>query len=113
MLRTLYRVCTYLLVALGVAHVAFTFHDYDEFTLAALWFFGAGVGIVFAGFLNLIRLGEGGRASITRLLCLAANLTLVALFVAALALMRQPQVFLGLALSLVLTLGSLLADRGR
>src|SRR4028119_2119830 len=88
MLNTIHTVCTYLIIALGVLHLLFTFHDYDEFTLRALWFASAGFAIIFAGFLNLISLRLAGRDALVRALCFASNLVVAALFVAALWLLR-------------------------
>ena len=113
MLRTLHKIAAYLIIALGCAHVLFTFHDYDSFSLRALWFFGAGVAIVFAGFINIILLGAAGRESIARLLGLAANVFCLAMFAVALALMRQPQVFIGILVFALATAGTLrLFERG-
>jgi len=45
MLKTIHTACAYLIIALGVLHLLFTFHDYDEFTPRALWFASAGFAI--------------------------------------------------------------------
>ena len=97
-MRTAYKICSWLIVALGCAHVIFTFHDYDEFSLDAMWFAGAGLALVFAGFLNVAHLRSGGRDSLVRALTVLTDVLCAALFVAALSLMRQPQVFVGVAL---------------
>jgi hypothetical protein len=107
MLRTIHRVCTYLIIALGVAHLLFTFHDYDAFTLRALWFAGAGFAIMFAGFLNLIAIKLASRDALVRTLSVIANLICVALFGAALRLMQQPQVLIGVVLFALAALASL------
>jgi hypothetical protein len=109
MLRTLHTVCTYLIIALGVTHLLFTFHDYDAFTLRALWFAGAGFAIMFAGFLNLSLLRLAARDALVRTLCVVANLICASLFGAALWLMQQPQVFVGVALFAVAAIASLAA----
>ncbi|MFL6229087.1 MAG: hypothetical protein ACJ741_09930 [Pyrinomonadaceae bacterium] len=97
-MQTAYKICSWLVVALGCAHLLFTLHDYDEFSMRAFWFFGSGLAIVFAGFLNIALIRDGGRDHVIKLLCLIANVTCVLLFAAALMLMRQPQVFIGVAL---------------
>jgi hypothetical protein len=108
MLKTVHAVCTYLIVALGILHLLFTFHDYDAFTLRALWFASAGFAIMFAGFLNLILLRATARdARLVRALCFIANLICAGLFGAALLLMRQPQVFVGLLLFTLAAITSL------
>ncbi|HEV2800095.1 MAG TPA: hypothetical protein VGW12_06350 [Pyrinomonadaceae bacterium] len=109
MLRTVHVVCAYLIIALGVAHLLFTFHDYDEFVLDALWFASAGFAIIFAGFLNLIATRTAGRDKCVRLLCFVSNVVVAALFVAASWLMQQPQVFVGILLFVVAALATLAA----
>ena len=97
-MRLAYTICAWLIVALGCAHLLFTFHDYDEFSLDAMWFAGAGLALVFAGFLNVAHLRGGGRDTLVRALTVLTDALCAVLFVAALSLMRQPQVFAGVAL---------------
>ena len=97
-MRVAYKVCSWLIVALGCAHLLFTFHDYDEFSLDAMWFAGSGLALVFAGFLNVAHLRGGGRDRVVRALTILTDAACALLFVAALSLMRQPQVFVGVAL---------------
>ena len=107
-MRTAYKICSWLIVALGCAHLLFTLHDYDQFTMRAFWFFGSGLAIVFAGFLNVALLRDGGRDRVIKLLCLITNVACALLFAAALTLMRQPQVFAGVALFAFVALAALL-----
>jgi hypothetical protein len=104
MLRTTYKVITGLMIALGLLHVLFTFHDYDEFSLRALWFASAGVAIIQAGFLNIVLLRDSGKDKVVWLLCVLTNIIFAVMFLAALYLMQQPQVFLGVALFGVATI---------
>lgn len=97
-MKTAYKICAWLIVALGCAHALFTLHDYGEFSLRALWFFGSGLALVFAGFLNVAHLRAAGRDPLVRALSVLTNISCALLFVAALSLMRQPQVFVGVAL---------------
>ena len=97
-MRAAYKVCAWLIVALGCAHIIFTLHDYDAFSLDAMWFAGAGFALVFAGFLNVAHLRGGGRDPLVRALTILTDAACALLFVAALSLMRQPQVFVGVAL---------------
>ncbi len=97
-MRLAYKICSWLIVALGCAHLAFTFHDYDSFSLDAMWFAGSGLALVFAGFLNVAHLRAGGRDRVVRALAVLTDAACALLFVAALSLMRQPQVFVGVAL---------------
>ena len=109
MLKTIHTVCTYLIIALGLLHLLFTFHDYDAFTLRALWFASAGFAIMFAGFLNLILLRLAPEETLVRALCVSANVICASLFGAALWLMQQPQVFAGVLLFAVATVAALAA----
>ena len=98
MLRTIHKIITGLMIALGSLHILFTFHDYDEFSMRALWFASAGVAIILAGFLNLVFLRDVGKDKIVKMLCVLTNLIFVVMFGAVLFLMAQPQVFVGVAL---------------
>ena len=98
MLRAIHKIVTGLLIALGLIHILFTFHDYDEFSMRALWFASAGVAIILAGFLNIVLLRDVGKDQLIKLLCVLTNLIFVVMFFAVLFLMPQPQVFVGVAL---------------
>ena len=111
MLSAAYKISSWLVVALGCAHLLFTFRNYDEFSMDAFWFAGAGLAIVFAGFLNVALIRDGGRDRLTRALCLITNAACALLSVAALTLMRQPQVFAGEALFAFLTVAALLTRK--
>jgi hypothetical protein len=106
MLRTAHKIITGLIIALGSLHVLFTFHDYDSFSLKAMWFAGAGVAIILAGFLNLILLRDVGKDKLVWMLCFLTNLFFAALFAVALSLLNQPQVLLGVALFITATITS-------
>lgn len=97
MLRRVYQISTYLAVALGVVHLCFTPFAYSSFTHNTLWFFGAGMAIVYAGLLNLARLAHP-EANALRVLCLIANVATTLMFAVALSVMPEPQVMVGLAL---------------
>lgn len=99
MFRKLHLICAWLLTALGFVHMAFTPFAYRAFTHNTLWFVGTGAALIFCGFLNVAWLRNAGRDRMVWLLCLLANLMSLALFAVALFLLREPQVFVGLALS--------------
>lgn len=99
------------MIALGLLHLLFTFHDYDEFSLRALWFASAGVAIILAGFLNIVLLRDAGKDKIVWLLCVFTNIIFAAMFSAALYLMQQPQVLVGIALFTVATILAVLNPR--
>ena len=96
MLKKLYTIGTSLVIALGTLHLAFTPCAYNGLTLEAMWFFGSGLAIIFAGFLNLVAARADGKDAVVFALCMATNAAMTALFVAAaLFLLREPQVFAG------------------
>jgi hypothetical protein len=111
MLRTTHKIITGLMVALGCLHILFTFHDYDEFSLRAMWFASAGVAIVLAGFLNIVLLRDVGKDKVVWLLCVLTNTIFAVMFSTALYLMQQPQVFVGVALFAVATVLALIIPR--
>lgn len=108
MLRTIHKIITGLIIALGLLHVLFTFHDYDEFSIRALWFASAGIAIILAGFLNIVLLRDVGKDSVVRLLSILSNLIFAVMFIAVLSLMPQAQVFFGAALFIVASITAFL-----
>jgi hypothetical protein len=99
------------MIALWLLHISVTFVDYDTFSLRALWFAGAGVAIILAGFLNVVLLRDVGKDKIVRLLCILTNLIFLVMFATTLFLMRQPQVFFGAALFGAATILALIISR--
>jgi len=112
-LKTAHRIVAYLIVLLGIAHLGFTFIAYSRFSFGALWFIGSGLAIIFAGFLNIVLIGNEAAAADTAawFLCLIANATSALLFALALTLFTEPQVFVGLGLFAFATVGTLLLRR--
>ena len=111
MLTTAHKILTGIIIALGVLHVLVTFHDYDSFSVRAMWFAGTGVAIILAGFLNIVLLREAGKDTVVRTLCLIANLVFAVMFVLALLILPQPQVFVGAGLFIAATVFSLIKPR--
>lgn len=111
MMRATHKIITGLMIALGLIHILFTFHDYDTFSMRALWFASAGVAIILAGFLNIVLLRDVGKDKVVRLLCVLANIIFTVMFSAVLFLMPQPQVFIGVALFAMATIFALLLSR--
>lgn len=111
MLRTAHKILTGLMIGLGLLHVMFTFHDYDEFTLRALWFASAGIAIILAGFLNIVLLRNAGGDRVVQRLTSGTNIFFAALFLTALLLLTQPQVFFGAALFILASITGLFQKR--
>ena len=108
MIRTAHKILTGIIIALGVLHVLVTFHDYDSFSLRALWFASAGVAIILAGFLNIILLRGAGKDTVVLTLCIITNLIFSVMFVLALMVLPQPKVFVGAGLFIAATILSLI-----
>ncbi len=113
MLRTAHKILTGIIIALGVLHVLMTFHDYDSFSVRALWFASAGVAIILAGFLNTILLRDVSNDLVVWTLCIITNLIFAVMFVLALLVLPQPQVFVGAGLFIAATILSVIKPRGR
>ena len=63
-----------------------------------MWFLGSGLAIVLAGLINLLLSRDKSRDKLIWIVCLITNATFVVLFSIALFELKQPQVFIGLAL---------------
>ncbi len=111
MLKTAHKILTGVIIALGILHVLVTFRDYDSFTVRALWFASAGVAIILAGFLNIILLRDVSRDRVVWLLCSTANLIFAVMFILALLVLPQPQVFVGAGLFIAAAVFSLIRSR--
>lgn len=111
MVKIVYKIITGLIIALGLLHTAFTWHNYDEINLDAVWFFCTGVAIILAGFLNIVLVRIGGKDKLILVLCLITNIFFATLFALALFLLKQPQVFLGALLFFVATILAVITSR--
>lgn len=108
MLKAAHKILTGIIIALGILHISVTFHDYDSFSVEALWFAGAGLAIILAGFLNIVLLRDIGKDTVVRVLCIITNLIFAVMFVLALLVLPQPQVFIGASLFITATVLSLI-----
>ena len=103
MLRTLHKISSVLLVALGVVHTALTPVFYGRFSHNALWFAGSGLAMIFVGLLNLTLGRDVGRDRLVRVFCHSANLLTVVFGFLMVAVNRDPQVIFGLVLIVLMT----------
>ena len=111
MLTTIHKVVTGIVIALGVIHIGFTYHDYDRFTMGAVWFIGTGVAIILAGFLNITLRRDVGRDRLVQWLCHSTNLVFTLGFAGAILMLPQPQVLIGLLLFASATVSGFLLSR--
>ena len=103
MLKTLHKISSILLIALGAVHTALTPVFYGRFTHNALWFAGSGLAMIFVGFLNIALSRDVGRDRLVRILCYVANLLTVFFGFLMVAVNREPQVIFGLVLIVLMT----------
>lgn len=73
-MKTLYKVSTFLIVALGVLHISLTPVFFPVLRPGALWFVSAGLMIIFLSFFNFILMTDAGQQRVVRLFTHAANL---------------------------------------
>ena len=97
-MKMAHKIITGFIIALGLLHLAFTFHDYNRFTLDAVWFASAGIAMILAGFLNIAVIRDGGKDKVIWALCLIANSMFAVLFAVVSFIMPQPQVYFGILL---------------
>ncbi len=105
LVRRAHWVFAVLSMILGGGHIALAAPSYDALTVDALWFVGAGLGIVAVAMINIVALRDQGRASF--LLVLAANAVMLCYFAAAWTVLKIPPVVAGLVLFAGLSLFSL------
>jgi hypothetical protein len=88
------QILSLIIILLGVLHISFAFPLYAN--TDTLWFVGAGMAIIFVGLMNIITLDtEKKRSLYITLIC---NLLNCLLFCVALAILNEPQVYLGIGI---------------
>jgi hypothetical protein len=73
-MKTLYKISTFLILALGILHISLTPVLFPSLTSGALWFVSGGMVIVFLSFFNFILLSDAGQQRLVRMLTHTANL---------------------------------------
>ena len=103
-MKTAHTIASILIVLLGCVHLGFTYFNYHGLSYEAIWFFGTGVAIVLAGFINIAMLRDSGRDTVIWTMALVTNLLFLVGFAAASYMMREPQVFMGALLFAITTI---------
>lgn len=110
-MKVLDWLCAVIVLALGVVHCAVTPLLYSAFNTSALWFFSAGLALIFGGMLNVLRLkGAGSPAGTFALIANALMLAFALVFALKINLSRNPQ---GIVLLVVVAGELLFSLRGR
>lgn len=74
-MRTLYKVSTFLILALGVLHISLTPMLFRSLTPGVLWFASGGMVIIFLSFFNFILMSDAGKQRVVRMLTHIANVS--------------------------------------
>lgn len=96
------KILSILIILLGLAHVSFAF-PIGDFDTDDIWFIGAGIALVFSGFLNLSSVQHCTR-SLIGYLTFFSNLICLGLFLLARQVLQEPQVYVGIYLFLAATI---------
>lgn len=72
MVKAIHKICTLLVLAVGIIHTSATFLLFKKFSESAVWFAGAGLGGIFVAFLN-IHLWDRDKVQSHRSLIVIAN----------------------------------------
>ncbi len=73
-MKILYKISTFLILALGVLHISLTPVFFPSLTAGALWFVCGGMVIIFLSFFNFILMSDPGQQRVVRILTHTANL---------------------------------------
>ena len=99
--RKLIKIASCIIILLGIVHIGFAFPIH--LNTDTLWFVGAGMAIVISGLLNFIAIERGG-SKLTKTIAVIANAINCAMFCFALAIMNEPQVYIGISIFLFTTI---------
>jgi hypothetical protein len=103
-MKRLDTIFAWIILALGAVHVCVTPFAYGRLSQSAVWFAGAGLAVIFAGMLNLIRIRHSNEMPALRTFSLIANLLLLPWIVAGAASMFSELPSNPQALILVITI---------
>lgn len=112
MLKTIHKISSWLLVALGVVHTTLTPMFYGRLSVGAMWFAGSGIAMIAVGFLN-IAMSRHAADLLVRILCYVINLLTVIFGLLIVTVDSEPQVIFGLLLMVTMTVTSFLLKEGR
>lgn len=73
-MRLLYKISTFLILALGLLHVSLTPVLFKRFAQDTMWFASGGVMLIFISFMNFVLMRDAGKDRVVRLLCYITNL---------------------------------------
>ncbi len=91
----IHSIVSYLIILLGIIHIYFV-TCLNSFDTYALWFIGTGIAIIFAGFINLIRIKSV--ENIVFKISILTNISMMLLFFLSFFILQEPQVIVGVIL---------------
>lgn len=104
-MHSVIRITSYLIILLGIIHIGFAFPI--QMNEGTLWFVGSGFAVIFAGLLNLVAVDRGG-SRFTKIIAAIVNGFNTLMFFGALKILNEPQVYIGIAISLTATIAFLM-----
>ena len=111
MLKTIHKISSWLLAALGVVHTALTPMFYGRLSVGSMWFAGSGIAMIAVGFLNIATSRHAGDF-LLRILCYVINLLTVVFGILIVTVDNEPQVIFGLLLMITITATAFLLKEG-
>lgn len=103
-MRLLQKITAYLLVVMGIVHIALTPMFFRQFGLDVLWFAGTGLALIFLGNINLMVLIS--RRSGFYMMAITSNIMALLLVVVILSMNPSIQAYISFILVLLLTLAA-------
>ncbi len=103
-MRLLQKITAYLLVVMGIVHIALTPIFFRQFGLDVLWFAGTGLALIFLGNINLMVLIS--RRSGFYMMAITSNIMALLLVVVILSMNPSIQAYISFILVLLLTLAA-------
>lgn len=91
--RKVHRSASYLVALIAIVHMGMTFVIYDEWSPDAVWFGGTGVGLLWMAVVNTAHVGLEPCRQPTAPIVRRLNWVLVALGLAAIAAVPEPQAY--------------------
>lgn len=108
----IHKVCVYLIIALGVIHIAVTPVFKKEFSPDAMYFASAGFAMIFIGLLNIALSRDGGKDRALATLCYVANALYTVFVIITLTVIHERSAYFVVALIIAMTVTAFVINRG-
>lgn len=108
-MHNLIKIASCVIILLGMVHISFAFPLHMN--TGTLWFVGAGMAIIFAGLLNLVAINSSV-STFTKWIAVITNAFNCTMFCFAIPILGEPQVYLGIFIFLLTTVGFIILPSG-